>query len=68
MMRSVLVIAVLAPLAGCISPQKIEKTRADATTFAVERQARDANQQCSETAMPGTVEHLTCRLAKTKNP
>jgi outer membrane murein-binding lipoprotein Lpp len=58
--------ALILCLAGCVSPQKIDKTRADMDTFNAERQARDANQQCSETAMPGTVEHLACRMAKTK--
>ena len=67
MLRTMPVVAITLLLAGCVSPQKIEKTQEDAQTFAAERQARDANQQCSETAMPGTVEHLACRLAKT-NP
>jgi outer membrane murein-binding lipoprotein Lpp len=52
-------------LAGCVSPEKVQKTRMDAAQFDAELQARKSNAQCSETAMPGTPEHLACRLAKT---
>jgi hypothetical protein len=52
-------------LAGCVSPDKVQKTRADAAQFDAELQARRSNEQCSQTAMPGTPEHLACRLAKT---
>jgi hypothetical protein len=67
MPRETLLIVLLFVLAGCVDPRKVEKTQADAATFNAQRQARDANQECSQTAMPGTVEHLNCRLAKTKS-
>jgi hypothetical protein len=67
MVRAPLFIAVFFMLAGCVEPQKVEKARADAAAFQAERQAREATRQCSETAMPGTTEHLACRLAKTKS-
>ncbi|HWC63331.1 MAG TPA: hypothetical protein VG501_06900 [Rhizomicrobium sp.] len=66
MLRGSLLVVLLIVLAGCVDPRKIEKTQADAAAFNAQRQARDANEQCSQTAMPGTVEHLNCRLAKTR--
>ena len=52
-------------LSGCVSPQKIQKTQADAAQYDAQLQARRSNEECSQTAMPGTPEHLACRLAKT---
>jgi starvation-inducible outer membrane lipoprotein len=54
-------------LSACVSPQKIEKTESDAAAYKAARQAREADQQCSQTALPGTPQHLACRLAKTNN-
>jgi outer membrane murein-binding lipoprotein Lpp len=54
-------------LAGCVAPQKLQKVQADAAQYDTALQARKSNAQCSQMAMPGTPEHLACRLAKTSN-
>jgi hypothetical protein len=51
-------------LAGCVNPQKLERGKADVAKFEAQRQERASEAQCDETAMPGTPEHLACRLAK----
>jgi outer membrane murein-binding lipoprotein Lpp len=52
-------------LCGCIAPQKIQKTRADAAEVRAQARARADYEQCTQQAMPGTPEHLACLLAKT---
>lgn len=54
-------------LSGCVSPQKLQKTQTDAAQFDAALQARRSNEQCSETAMPGTIQHLSCRMSKTND-
>jgi outer membrane murein-binding lipoprotein Lpp len=51
-------------LCGCVAPQKIQKTQADAAEVQAQSKARADYEQCSQTAMPGTPEHLACRLAR----
>jgi starvation-inducible outer membrane lipoprotein len=52
-------------LSACVNPQKLQQGRADVAKFQAQRQEQDSNAQCSQTAMPGTPQHLACRLAKT---
>lgn len=50
-------------LAGCVSRQQIEKTRADLSNLEQERRARAIREQCIESgAIPGTAAYLECRL------
>jgi hypothetical protein len=50
-------------LAGCVSRQQIEKTRADFSNLRQERRARDIREQCIDSgAVPGTAAYLECRM------
>jgi starvation-inducible outer membrane lipoprotein len=64
MLRPVLFIGLALILSGCVAPKKIQQERADQAMFGAQLRDREANDRCSETAMPGTPQHLACRLAK----
>jgi outer membrane murein-binding lipoprotein Lpp len=51
-------------LCGCIAPQKIQKTQADAAEVEAQSRARADYERCSQQAMPGTPEHLACVLGR----
>ena len=53
---------------GCVSPQKIQKTGADQARLNAELKERESAGKCSEAAMPGTVEHMECRLGVVGGP
>lgn len=64
-----LVLAGTLALAGCVSPQKVQKARTDISNYSVERQERDIEQRCIDAgAMPGTEANLECRLGLDKAP
>ena len=61
--RRILAVAVAFLLAGCVSPQKIQKARSDFSTYSAERNEREIEQRCADAgAMPGTEASLECRL------
>ena len=49
-------------LAACVPVQKIKQEEADQAKLHVERQERDAYDKCTQTLMPGSTEHLACRM------
>lgn len=58
-----LVLAGLFLLAGCVSPQQVQKARTDASVFREQQRARDVREKClDEGAMPGTTAYLACQL------
>jgi outer membrane murein-binding lipoprotein Lpp len=58
-----LILAGMLILSGCVSPQKIQKTRTDFSTYSAERQRRNAVERCANAgAMPGTTAELECRM------
>jgi len=67
--RTVLVAALACLLWGCVSPQKIQKARADYSAFSAEQHERSIEQRCADAgAMPGTQANLECRLGLSKPP
>ena len=61
------IVAGLLILSGCVSPQKVQKTRDDAAAYAAARHERDVAQHCiDQGAMPGTEADLECRLGLSK--
>ncbi len=60
--RAALVAAGAFFLCGCVSPQKIQKEGADQARLNAELKERESAEKCSEAAMPGTPEHMECRL------
>jgi hypothetical protein len=50
-------------LPACVAPQKISKTQQDKARFDQEQSERSANENCNQDAMPGTPQHLACRLS-----
>jgi len=53
-------------LSGCASPQKIKKTEQDAARYRVEESEKAAYDQCTEQALPGTLQHFACRMSAEK--
>ena len=49
-------------LCVCVSPQKIQKEGADQARLNAELQERESADKCSNAIMPGTPEHMECRL------
>ena len=49
-------------LCDCVSPQKIQKEGADQARLNAELQERESADKCSNAIMPGTAEHMECRL------
>ena len=63
------ILASLLVLSGCVSPQKVQKTRDDAAAYTAARHERDVAQHCIDPgAMPGTEADLECRLGLSKPP
>lgn len=61
-MPRLLILAMLV-LSGCVSPQKVERARADYATFNQQRQQRAVQERCVDGgAMPGTTASLACRM------
>ena len=60
--RAALLAACAFLLCGCVSPQKIQKEGADQARLNPELQERESADKCTNAAMPGTPEHMECRL------
>lgn len=60
--RAALLAACALLLCGCVSPQKIQKEGADQARLNAELQERKSADKCSNAIMPGTPEHMECRL------
>jgi hypothetical protein len=50
-------------LSACVAPQKISKTQQDRARFDQQQSERSANENCNQNAVPGTPQHLACRLS-----
>ncbi len=62
-----LVLVSLFLLAGCVSPQRLQKARTDFSTFSAERDRRSIQQKCADAgALPGTTAELECRMGLEK--
>jgi hypothetical protein len=59
-------VASLLLLTGCITPQKVNQVRQDAAVYRAQESERDAYDRCSQTAIPGSMEHMACMAALTK--
>jgi hypothetical protein len=63
MRASWLILNSLLLLAGCVSRQQIEKSRADVSNLEQERRSRAIREQCIDSgAIPGTAAYLECRM------
>ena len=67
-LRRILPAALLLLLAGCALPQTIRKTEQDKARLDQQQNERDVNAQCNQGAMPGTVQHMACRMSAEKSP
>jgi hypothetical protein len=61
-MRYLVPLACVLLLSGCVPHQKLQQEQVDAARYRAQLGERESSQQCSEVAMPGTTEHLVCRL------
>lgn len=59
--------AMMLLLSGCASPQKIKQTEQDAARYRAEESEKAAYDQCTEQAMPGTLQHFACRMSAEKS-
>lgn len=66
--RAALVAAWGLILCGCVSPQKIQQEGADQARLNAELKERESADKCTEAAMPGTPEHMECRLGIAGGP
>jgi hypothetical protein len=58
-----LILAGILVLSGCVAPQKLQKTRADISTYSEQRHQRNILERCADAgAMPGTTAELECRM------
>ena len=57
-------------LCGCtpVLQQKVKQERADEARYDAEAHARDRVNQCSQAALPGTLEHMNCVLGRPSDP
>lgn len=49
-------------LAACVPAERLRQEQVDQARLTAQRQEHDSNEKCSQIAMPGTPEHLACRL------
>jgi starvation-inducible outer membrane lipoprotein len=57
-------------LCGCAPslPQKLKQVQQDQQTYSAAARERATADQCSQTSIPGTTEHLACRLGVPVGP
>ena len=57
-------------LCGCTPSfqQKLKQEQADQTAYGVESHERASADQCNRVAVPGTTEHMACRLGIATSP
>ena len=55
-------------LCACVPAARLKQDQADQARFNAQLQERDRNEKCSQTAMPGTPEHMACRLGASAAP
>jgi hypothetical protein len=60
--RSAGFLACVLLLAACVPAQKLQKEQADEARYKTERQERESSDKCTAADMPGTLEHMECRL------
>ena len=63
MMRAALALGLMLGLCACTMPQKINLLRQDKARFDRQQDERAAYERCSRDAMPGTTQHMACRMA-----
>ncbi len=63
MVRTLLCLALPLALCACGVPQKFDQLKTDKARFDQQQHERAAYTGCNKNAMPGTTQHLTCRMA-----
>lgn len=63
MMRAVLALGLMLGLCACALPQKINQLRQDKALFDRQQDEKAAYDRCSRDALPGTTQHMACRMA-----
>jgi starvation-inducible outer membrane lipoprotein len=65
--KPILVAAMALVLSGCVLPQKISQTEQDAARYRAEESEKAAYEKCTADSMPGTMQHLACRMSAEKS-
>jgi hypothetical protein len=60
--RSTLWLASALVLSACVNPQKLKQEDADQSRLNAELRERESADKCTNAIMPGTPEHMECRL------
>lgn len=65
--RAIPALCLMLALCACAVPQKLDQLKLDKACFDQQEDERSAYAGCNQSAMPGTTQHLTCRMAATPN-
>jgi starvation-inducible outer membrane lipoprotein len=61
--KPILTVCVALILCGCVTPAKIKQAQEDKARYDQESKERAAYDQCTQQAMPGTLQHFACRMS-----
>jgi hypothetical protein len=53
-------------LTGCAIPQKINQVQQDVKVYRAQQDERDAYDRCTQSTLPGSMEHMECMAALAK--
>lgn len=67
-LRSIFLVTGAFLLCACVPAQKLSQEQGDQARLNAQLQERAADEKCSQAAMPGTPEHMACRLGVAPAP